>query len=447
MGWIIALLGVFLLGVVSLLLFRPTRYSTAKNDTKRIQIVVLGDIGRSPRMQYHAMSLARLGYAVDIIGYKESDIHPALNSNDRVHVFPIPPWPRKWQTDDRRLFVLMAPLKVIWQTWGLFAAMSYETRPARFVLVQNPPSIPTLLVARVACILRNTAFCIDWHNFGHSILALKLGQSHPLVLISHFYEYAVTKNAPINFTVTAAMARVLREKHGRTGVIPLYDRPPAHFQPCASAAARREGFISLARQQNWLIDFSSSTPPKIIVSSTSWTPDEDFSLLLNALSSYSTSAKTISLPPVIAIITGKGPQKELYLDKVANMEKDGQLTHVRILTAWLSIEDYARLLSYADLGVSLHTSSSGVDLPMKVVDMFGAGLPVAGWDRFEAWSELVQEGINGRGFGSAEALGELLVELLSDDGRQLQRLRKGAEQETQRRWDEEWEEKAGRVFG
>ncbi|KAK7512731.1 putative beta-1,4-mannosyltransferase [Phyllosticta citriasiana] len=447
MGWTIALLGAFLLGVVSLLLFRPTRYSAAKNDTKRIQIVVLGDIGRSPRMQYHAMSLARLGYAVDIIGYKESDIHPALNSNDRVHVFPIPPWPRKWQTDDRRLFVLMAPLKVIWQTWGLFAAMSYETRPARFVLVQNPPSIPTLLVARVACILRNTAFCIDWHNFGHSILALKLGQSHPLVLISHFYEYAVTKNAPINFTVTAAMARVLREKHGRTGVIPLYDRPPAHFKPCASAAARREGLLSLARQQNWLIDFASSTPPKIIVSSTSWTPDEDFSLLLNALSSYSTSAQTTSLPPVIAIITGKGPQKELYLDKIANMEKDGQLTHVRILTAWLSIEDYARLLSYADLGVSLHTSSSGVDLPMKVVDMFGAGLPVAGWDRFEAWSELVQEGINGRGFGSAEALGELLVELLSDDGKQLQRLRKGAEKETQRRWDEEWEEKAGRVFG
>lgn len=35
----------------------------------RVQVLVLGDIGRSPRMQYHALSIAKKGGYVDLIGY------------------------------------------------------------------------------------------------------------------------------------------------------------------------------------------------------------------------------------------------------------------------------------------------------------------------------------------------------------------------------------------
>lgn len=47
---------------------RKEPMETKIGDT--VQIVVLGDIGRSPRMQYHALSIAKLGGEVSLIGYK-----------------------------------------------------------------------------------------------------------------------------------------------------------------------------------------------------------------------------------------------------------------------------------------------------------------------------------------------------------------------------------------
>lgn len=42
----------------------------SKHEPKiSVQVLVLGDIGRSPRMQYHAISIAKHGGRVDVIGY------------------------------------------------------------------------------------------------------------------------------------------------------------------------------------------------------------------------------------------------------------------------------------------------------------------------------------------------------------------------------------------
>ena len=53
---------------IGLFAFMATGFRTAKAGS-RACIIVLGDIGRSPRMQYHALSLAKTGFEVDIVGY------------------------------------------------------------------------------------------------------------------------------------------------------------------------------------------------------------------------------------------------------------------------------------------------------------------------------------------------------------------------------------------
>lgn len=308
------------------------------------------------------------------------------------------------------------------------------------MLVQNPPSIPLLAVAQVICWLRNTKFVIDWHNFGWSVLALRLGKGHPLVIVAKWYERLFSRYADAHFAVTDAMSRYLSKTIG-IQALALHDRPAQIFQPLNKPD--RAAFLGRMEQTSQFAKELAKGSWKLVVSSTSWTADEDFSLLLDALVAYSKRlSNQKGLPKILAIITGKGPQKEHYIKRIKALNQDNLLTNVIITTAWLTSEDYALLLGSADLGISLHQSTSGVDLPMKVVDMFGAGLPVVGWSRFESWPELVKEDVNGKGFGSADELEKLFVELFLENGKRLEHLRRGALKEGDRRWDQEWEKVA-----
>ncbi|KAJ3267695.1 hypothetical protein HK104_005700, partial [Borealophlyctis nickersoniae] len=177
---------------------------------------------------------------------------------------------------------------------------------------------------------------------------------------------------------------------------------------------------------------------------TSWTEDEDFSLLLSAARLYDDRASTSSarnLPDLVFVITGKGALKDHYKGEIGKVE----WRRVRIVTAWLEAGDYPLLLGSADLGISLHTSSSGLDLPMKVVDMFGCGLPVCAVG-FQCIGELIQHGENGLIFHTAEELCEQLVSLFElfegfpNSSATLSTLRAGTESFQKQRWESNWQD-------
>lgn len=94
--------------------------------------------------------------------------------------------------------------------------------------------------------------------------------------------------------------------------------------------------------------------PALLVSSTSWTADEDFSILLRALSEYERAARSPELgrtttarrrlPKLVVLITGKGAGKKAFEEEVARREQLEGWESVRVRTEWLEREDYPRLL-------------------------------------------------------------------------------------------------------
>lgn len=162
-------------------------------------VVVLGDIGRSPRMQYHVKSLMQHNYNVDLIGYIESAPLKEITQDPNTKIHNLSPFP-----DLNLPSILKYAFKTVWQFLTLLVALFSVRRP-QYVFFQNPPAIPTLVVCTLYCAITRSKLIIDWHNYTHTILALGSSPKSKIVKLAKWIESSLGRKATTNFCVTKAM--------------------------------------------------------------------------------------------------------------------------------------------------------------------------------------------------------------------------------------------------
>jgi beta-1,4-mannosyltransferase len=405
----------------------------------RIAVVVLGDLGRSPRTLYHALALGDEVGEVDLVGHCETPLDPRYTAHARIRIHTL----ASQEHLPRAGFVWRGIRRVTSQALVLLRVLLTRVPRPDVIVVQNPPALPTLAVALLAARLRSARLVIDWHNLAYSMLALRLGDAHVLVRLARWYEGAIGRRADAHLCVSAAMARELSVRWGVPNAVVLRDRPEARFVPTSPTG--KSALLARLDEERRL-----PRPPRdfaLIVSPTSWTADEDTDLLLEAAARFdrATAGAAERLPDLLIVVTGRGPARNEWARRAAALS----LRRVHLRTLWLDDADYAPFVGAADLGLSLHRSSSKLDLPMKIADLLGAGVPVCALDYGPCLAEVLRHGENGLVFSSAEELAaqwRTLFDVDSAAGSLLARLRHNVALGTTERWRDAWRTTARPLF-
>lgn len=371
---------------------------------------------------------------VDLVGWEGSaPIESVFQTpNITVHALSLK------ETIFHRFFLTRVLYKVIMVFWQLLHLLLFKLKRPDYILVQTPPAIPVLLIAVIVCWIKKSKFIIDWHNLGYTWLAVNRPNSKYLVPLHRWYEKFFGRLGDYHFCVSKAMKTELEEMWGIKAKV-LYDQAPLFFRESSNT----EKVKLFKKYDDWGISLSNPRNA-VVVSSTSWTADEDFGILLDAIKLADDTIKKSKdvYPHTIVIITGKGDQREYYEKIISSLD----LSFFKIRTTFLPHSDYVKLLGSADIGVSLHTSSSKVDLPMKVVDMLGAQLPVIAYD-YGCLKELVQDYVNGVTFRNTEELSHAFLKLLKNfPNKDLTNIKENIRKQKKVTWEENWNKVALPVF-
>jgi beta-1,4-mannosyltransferase len=390
--------------------------------------------------------LAANGVDVDLVGLEGTPLPREITDDPRitVHRLATPRLKIRGELTGSTYAVagLFDAMRISFRLWNTLRRL----RRPDLVLVQNPPAFPTLAVAWFSLKRRGVRFVVDWHNLGYTLLQLRLGQWHPAVRFARWFERRDARRVDANLCVSRGLAAFLESRFGVKRAHVLYDRPASAFTAIDRADRERFRQALFAR-----LGIRASTVG-FIVCPTSWTEDEDFDVVIEAvmrleerIRGWEAGNSARRFPELVILVTGDGARRAEFERRFAGLPA----RRVQLRARFLEPEDYPRVVGSADLGLCLHRSSSGLDIPMKIADLFGAGVPVCALDYGACLAERVRHGDNGLLFSNGRQLADVLFDLFETfpaDQKALERLRTGARKLARPTWEEGWTREARPVL-
>jgi beta-1,4-mannosyltransferase len=284
--------------------------------------------------------------------------------------------------------------------------------------------------------LRRARLVIDWHNHGFAMLGLRLGPQHIAVRAACVAEGFFGRRADGHLCVSDALARDLHERFGISGAAVVRDRPTRAFLSLDRAVAR-ERLAGIAAALG--LDLGVGPERRaVLVCPTGWGDDEDAEMLVEAIGRLAAADPARDRAPtrLAVLVTGRGPGRDAFAPRLAAL--DGEA--VRVRTPWLESADYRALLAGADLGLCFHRSASGLDLPMKLADMRGAGLPVCALDFAPCLGEVFEADRHGWLFADAASCAERVRAALAGfpSSASLRSMREALRDSKEPDWSTEW---------
>ena len=319
-----------------------------------VAVIVLGDLGRSPRMQYHAYSLSKFDNFKEVllIGYKGEECIKDIKEANKIKEIRLS-IPELYMPFLNKISIIRILYKGIILLFTLIITLFKLQSQSKIdlVLIQNPPCIPAAIASVILSYFYSTKILVDWHNLSFKMYDQKTinrtsyySTTNMLIQITKLTEFLISHLCHCHICVSNAMQIWLQEVFYIHPII-VYDRPFSTIfnpdlgtnlvvkhdlllkykltdnelfphiihttneqQQTSSKLGRNLAEIKAFSERTG-IDIKSSDvttcqtilkynkntndchvyirqdATHILISATSWTPDEDFTPLLTALTS------------------------------------------------------------------------------------------------------------------------------------------------------------------